>query len=240
MIPVGWCDLLEVMESDSFTFQRSGLPIPGSDENNLCVRAYQLLQQDFSLPPVQIYLHKIIPMGAGLGGGSSDAASMLMALNDLFDLSLEQSSLETYAAQLGSDCPFFIGNRPRLALDTGTTLEDIAIDLSGKHIVLIYPNVAITTAEAYANVHPKERDTSLKEQLETLPIADWEGRIDNDFEKSVFPKYPVLADIKEELYRAGAIYASLSGSGSTLYGLFEEAVTPPSSWNTYTAWQGTL
>ena len=238
LVPVRWCDLLEVMEADAFSFQTSGLSIPGDDKNNLCARAYQLLQPDFSLPPVQIYLHKIIPMGAGLGGGSSDAASMLTMLNEVFSLSLETSILENYAAQLGSDCPFFIRNQPRMAYGTGTTLEDIAIDLSGKHIVLVYPNVAVTTVKAYANVRPQERDTSLKEPLEMLPMVDWKEYIGNDFEESVFRQHPALADIKEELYQAGAVYASMSGSGSTVYGLFEESIELPTAWDAYSVWQG--
>ena len=240
LVPVGWRDLLEVMEADVFSFQASGLPIPGDAQHNLCIRAYQLLQRDFSVPPVQVYLHKIIPMGAGLGGGSSDAAHTLMLLNDLFELSLDAAALENYAAQLGSDCPFFIQNQLRMAYGTGTTLEDITLALSGKQAVLVYPTIAITTAEAYANVHPQERDTSLKEQLETLPMADWKNHIGNDFEESVFRKHPTLATIKEELYAAGAIYASLSGSGSTVYGLFEESIAPPASWEAYTVWQGVL
>ena len=240
LLPVGWRDILEVMESDTFSFQATGLPIPGATEKNLCVRAYQLLQQDFALPPVQMYLHKIIPMGAGLGGGSSDAASMLTTLNELFALSLDAPALEAYAAQLGSDCPFFVRNQPRMVYGTGTTLEDITLDLSGKHIVLIYPNVAVTTAEAYAGVIPQERDASLREQLETLPLTDWRDHIGNDFEGSVFQKHPLLATLKDELYQQGAFYASLSGSGSTLYGLFDEPVALPDTWQAYTVWQGTL
>ena len=240
LVPVGWCDLLEVMEADTFSFQASGLPIPGDEGNNLCVRAYQLLQQAFSLPPVQIYLHKIIPMGAGLGGGSSDAASMLVTLNELFGLSLEPSALEHYAAQLGSDCPFFIRNQPQMAYGTGIRLEEISLDVSGKHIVLVYPNVAVTTAEAYANVHPRERDTSLAEPLQTLPMTDWKDHIGNDFEASVFSQHPVLAEIKEHLYEHGATYASMSGSGSTVYGVFDKAITLPTAWEEYTVWQGPL
>ena len=240
LLPVGWHDALEVMEDDAFSFQTTGLLIPGDDEDNLCVKAYQLLQQDFTLPPVQVHLHKAIPMGAGLGGGSSDAAHMLILLNKLFDLSLATLDLEGYASQLGSDCPFFIRARPQMVSGTGTTLEDTPLNLSGKHLVLVYPNVAVTTAEAYARVRPQERDSSLKESLETLPLTHWRDHIGNDFEESVFQQHPVLADIKQELYDRGALYASMSGSGSTLYGLFDEPPSLPASWNKYTVWEGKL
>lgn len=240
LLPIGWRDILEVIEGDTFSFQTSGIPITGEVEDNLCVKAYRLLQQDFPLPPVRIYLHKIIPMGAGLGGGSADASHMLKVLNELFSLSLEVSQLESYAAQLGSDCPFFIQDQPRMAYGTGTTLEDLALDLSGKHIVLVYPKVAVATADAYGSVVPHVPDTSLKEILETTPPHDWKDRVVNDFEKSVFAKHPVLSDIKEEMYRVEAFYASMSGSGSALYGLFEQPVSLPTSWKEYTVWQGEL
>ena len=239
LLPVPWRDALEVIESDNFSFQTSGLPIPGDAESNLCVRAYRLLQQDFDLPPVAVHLHKIIPMGAGLGGGSSDAASMLMLLNDLFELSLTTTALQAYAARLGSDCPFFIDPRPRMASGTGTTLEDISLDLSGRHLVLVYPNVAVTTAEAYARVVPHQPASDLLDLL-TQPLENWKDGVVNDFEVSVFQQHPVLADIKAQLYGAGAVYASLSGSGSALYGLFETPVALPEAWSAYTVWEGEL
>ena len=240
LVPVGWRDILEVIESDAFSFQASGLSVAGSIEENLCVKAYRLLQGDFALPPVQIYLHKIIPMGAGLGGGSADAAFMLRILNELFSLSLDISKLEDYAARLGSDCPFFVHDQPRLAYGTGTTLADISLDLSGKHIVLVYPNVAVATAEAYGSVVPQEPDTLLKEVLETVSPEEWKDRVVNDFEKSIFQNHPVLADIKDALYQMGAFYASMSGSGSAVYGLFEQPVSPTAAWKEYTVWQGDL
>ncbi len=239
MLPVPWRDALEVIKSDTFSFQTSGLPIPGAPDDNLCVRAYHLLQHDFDLPPIAVHLHKIIPMGAGLGGGSSDAASMLVLLNDLFALALSPSVLEAYAARLGSDCPFFINPRPRLASGTGTTLEDLPLDLSGKHLVIVYPKVSVTTAAAYARVVPQQPDSDLRDLL-TQPIETWKDRLVNDFEASVFPQYPTLADIKEQLYRAGATYASLSGSGSALYGLFDEPTDLPNAWGEYTVWEGEL
>lgn len=238
LVPVPWRDMLEIIKSDAFSFDTSGLPVPGKTKDNLCVLAYRLLQADFALPPVQMHLHKIIPMGAGLGGGSSDATATLTGLNELFSLSLDASALEAYAARLGSDCPFFVHHRAQMAYGTGTTLEDISLDLSGYHIVLVYPNVAVTTAEAYANVRPKPPDTDLKELLENYPIAEWKDRVVNDFERSVFPKHPELAEIKKALYRAGAVYASMSGSGSTVYGVFGEAVELPDAFGKYTVWRG--
>lgn len=240
LVPTGWRDILEVIESDSFSFQTSGLPIAGDVEENLCVKAYRLLQHDVELPPVHIYLHKIIPMGAGLGGGSADASFVLRALNELFSLSLVAPQLEKYAAQLGSDCPFFIQDQPRMAYDTGTTLEDSSLNLSGKHLVMVYPNVSISTADAYRNVVPRESDASLKEIVETQPPHDWKSQVVNDFEQSVFQQHPVLANIKESLYQAGAFYASMSGSGAALYGLYEQPISLPASWKAYSVWQGPL
>ncbi len=239
LLPVPWRDALEVIRSDTFSFHTSGLPIPGASESNLCVRAYHLLQQDFDLPPVAVHLHKVIPMGAGLGGGSSDAASLLVLLNDLFELSLTTSDLQAYAARLGSDCPFFVDPRPRLASGTGTTLEDLPLDLSGQHLVVVYPNVSVTTAEAYARVIPRQPDSELRDLL-TQPIETWKGQVVNDFEVSVFQQHPVLANLKEQLYRAGATYASLSGSGSALYGLFDGPADLPAGWEEYTVWEGEL
>ena len=239
LLPVPWRDALEVIRSDTFSFQTSGLPIPGAPDSNLCVRAYRLLQQDFDLPPVAVHLHKIIPLGAGLGGGSSDAASLLVLLNDLFELSLTTSVLESYAARLGSDCPFFINPHPRRASGTGTTLEDLPLDLSGRHLLIVYPKVSVSTAEAYARVVPRQPDSNLRNLL-TQPLENWKDQVVNDFEVSVFQQHPVLADLKEQLYRAGATYASLSGSGSALYGLFDEPVELPAGWEEYTVWQGEL
>ena len=240
LVPTGWRDVLEVIESDAFSFQASGHPIAGKVEENLCVKAYRLLQGDFALPPVHIYLHKIIPMGAGLGGGSADASFVLRVLNELFSLSLTIPQLAAYAAQLGSDCPFFVQDRPRMAYDTGTTLEDITLALSGKYLVLVYPNVSVSTADAYGSVVPQESDASLKEMLEINTPHDWKNRVVNDFEQSVFQKYPVLASVKEALYQAGAFYASMSGSGSALYGLYEQPITLPAPWKKYSVWQGPL
>ncbi len=223
-VPVPYCDVLEIIESKKFGFTASGVSIPGKPKENLCVRAYHLLQKDFGLPPSSMYLHKLVPVGAGLGGGSADASFALKCLNELFELYLEDSLLEDYAAQLGSDCPFFIRNQAVMAYGTGNEFEEISLDLSGKHIVLVLPPLSVSTAEAYAGVVPTAASTDLKQIIEQPPGAAWKDLIRNDFEASVFKKYPLLADIKQRLYQAGAFYASMSGSGAAVYGLFD---TPP-------------
>lgn len=249
--PVGWTDILEIIpsernatraeatQSERATFSSSGLPIPGDPSSNLCVRAYQLLQESFDLPPVQIHLHKIVPIGAGLGGGSADAAFALTLLNDQFGLALSLTQLEEYARRLGSDCAFFIQNKPRYCVEKGDVFEPIDLDLSGYYALLVYPNLAISTAEAYAGVRPCQPQTSLSEQLQQ-PMDQWRTTVHNDFEDSLFPKYPILGEIKGQLYEAGAIYASMSGSGSTVYGIFNAPPVVPGQFSAYSLWQGKL
>ncbi len=218
-LPIPLKDALEVVESTSLTFTSSGLPIPGSSDDNLCLKAYHLLKQSFELPAVNIHLHKAIPMGAGLGGGSADGAFLLVMLNKKFQLGLSDNQLEGYAAQLGSDCPFFVKNEPAIASGRGTELSRFHLDLKGHHLVLVFPGIHVGTREAYAGVKPNEHQPSIKE-IFSKPIADWNGLLVNDFEKSVFPNHSTLKRIKEELYKSGAIYASMTGSGSTMYGLY--------------------
>lgn len=218
--PVQWCDALEILPADEERFTMSGLPVPGNPDTNLCLKAYRLLQQDHQLPRVHMHLHKVIPMGAGLGGGSSDAASVLKQLNTLFELKLNPDVLENYARRLGSDCAFFIRNKPVVAVEKGDVFIPTELDLSGYSCVVVYPGIHITTAEAYANIVPKKPDSSIEESLKQ-DISEWKEVLRNDFEASLFPKYPELPAIKEQLYRAGAAYASMTGSGSAVYGLFE-------------------
>lgn len=237
--PLPWCDILEIIESQQFKFESSGISIPGKPEDNLCVKAYQMLKKDFQLPPVHIYLHKQIPMGAGLGGGSADASFALKCLNELFHLFLDDSLLEDYALQLGSDCPFFISNQPVLASGRGEEFEPIALNLSGKYVVMVTPPVHISTAAAYAGIQPRQPEVSLKEILETQPIHLWKDCVINDFETSVFRQHPQIAEIKEKLYDLGAAYASMSGSGASVYGIFETETEIKNSFpDTYTIWQG--
>jgi 4-diphosphocytidyl-2-C-methyl-D-erythritol kinase len=222
--PVPWTDVLEVIIADTFSFTASGNSIPGDEASNLCIKAYELLRRDFNLSPVAIYLHKIIPTGAGLGGGSSDGAHTLRLLNQVFDLKLTRAMLKAYALQLGSDCPFFIEDKPMLGSGRGEVLTDISVDLSGKFFVLIKPDVHVSTAEAYEGVTPTPSSVSVKDSIEKMPITQWKDHLKNDFEESVFQKYPVIKDIQDRLYQQGAMYASMSGSGSALFGIFEKPV----------------
>ncbi|WP_066829721.1 4-(cytidine 5'-diphospho)-2-C-methyl-D-erythritol kinase [Rufibacter ruber] len=239
--PVPWTDALEILPAQAeSTFTLSGLPVPGAPTGNLCWKAYELLKKDFDLPNIQMHLHKVIPMGAGLGGGSADAAFTLKTLNQVFKLSLTIEKLEDYARQLGSDCAFFVQNKPVLAVEKGDVFEPLKLDLAGWHLLLVYPNLAISTAEAYAAVSPCFPKNSLKTLL-AQDMAAWKETVVNDFEKSLFPQYPVLPQIKAQLYGMGAVYASMSGSGSTMYGLFQTPPAAPLPFPAeYSVWQGVL
>lgn len=234
LYPIPWCDVLEFIPGKKISFSSSGIAIPGDEEDNLVLKAYKLLRKDFGLPELNIHLHKIIPMGAGLGGGSADAAFMLKMLNSEFQLFLDDSVLEDYAAQLGSDCPFFIQNKPAIAIGTGTDLEVFDLDLAGMWMLLIKPEVHISTQEAYANVTPKPNEVDLKALLESKDFSLWREKLINDFEASIFPNHPVLGKIKEALYQNGAAYAAMSGSGSTLFGLYTEKPEISPAFETYT------
>ncbi len=237
--PVGWTDVLEVVPAETFSFTTGGLAIPGDPARNLCVRAYESLKQDFDLPPVKMHLHKIVPIGAGLGGGSADAAFALKLLNEKFALGLSPDQMEGYARPLGSDCAFFVRNEPVYCVEKGDVFEEISLSLKGYAAVLVYPNLAISTAEAYAGIRPRRPEVPLRALLET-PVAEWRRAVRNDFEESLFPKYPVLEKLKAELYEQGAVYASMSGSGSTIYGIFEQAPVLPNHFAAYRVWQGDL
>ena len=236
-VPIPLRDILEIVEGEAFHFETSGLAISGSAEDNLCTKAYHLLQQAFDLPPVKMHLHKIIPMGAGLGGGSADASFVLRCLNKIFDLKLSDNKLEDYASQLGSDCPFFIRNQPVLASGTGNQFQPLNLNLSGKFIGLVFPDISVSTAEAYAKVQPQLPEASLRTLLEDTDSAEWKDSLINDFEPSVFAQHPKLQQIKDKLYEAGAFYASMSGSGSTLYGLFHQEPDLTLLEKTYSVWK---
>lgn len=217
--PVKLADALELVQSEKTVFTASGIEIDGNPENNLVYKAYQLLQTDFQIPPVKLHLHKVIPFGAGLGGGSSDAAFVFKMLNDYFKLKLSSTRLKSYAAKIGADCPFFIENKPAFATGIGDQLQAIKLDLSEYEILIIKPNISVSTPEAYRNVIPSESKFNLKD-IEYLPIEKWKGAIENDFEKSVFKIYPEIGILKQNLYKMGAMYASMSGSGSAVFGIF--------------------
>jgi 4-diphosphocytidyl-2-C-methyl-D-erythritol kinase len=224
--PIGLRDALEVVESERLGFSSSGLEIPGNPMDNLCLKAYHLLSHDYKLPPVHIHLHKHIPIGAGLGGGSSDASFFIKLMNDKFELGLENSKMEAYASHLGSDCAFFVQDKPAIAFGKGDQLQNIAIDLSDFFMVLVMPPVQVSTAEAYRGVVPQAVSNSLVDLI-LQPIEEWKTTIKNDFEISVFDQYPIIGDIKSMLYQSGALYASMSGSGSSVFGIFKEKIQLP-------------
>ncbi|MHC1706217.1 MAG: 4-(cytidine 5'-diphospho)-2-C-methyl-D-erythritol kinase [Bacteroidales bacterium] len=221
--PVGIHDILEIIISPDklFTYTGSGLAVPGSIDQNLIVKAYNLMKSRYNLPGVRIHLHKVIPMGSGTGGGSSDAASAILLLNDLFQLHLSLHEMEELAGSVGSDCPFFIESQPKFVTGRGEFLEPVNVDLSAYSILLVFPGISISTKDAYQKVTPMPGDNSLKDSIKQ-DVNQWRGLIFNDFEEVVFMQFPELERIKQQLYALGAVYASLTGSGSALYGLFKE------------------
>jgi 4-diphosphocytidyl-2-C-methyl-D-erythritol kinase len=245
--PIGLKDVLEGIKSevsslvpgtrDGVEFTSSGLPVAGEMNDNLCVKAYHLVKKDFSLlPGIQMHLHKIIPMGAGLGGGSADGAFALILINELCGLNLSQEQLIHYALQLGSDCPFFLLNQPCFATGRGENMQPIELDLSAYHFVLVNPNIHVSTAQAFSQITPAKPGRSIIDIIQQ-PIQEWKGSLVNDFEKTVSGLYPAIADIKQELYNQGAVYASMTGSGSTVFGIFDRHTVPSFSfdpaWQTY-------
>lgn len=206
-------------------FAASGLEIPGDPEDNIVIRACRLMLQNRNVPPFQIHLYKKIPTGAGLGGGSANGAFMLNLLNEVFQLNNSTKDLLTFANELGSDCPFFILNKPVLAKGRGEIMESMHVDLSGYSLLLIYPGIHIPTATAFSDIQPATPLESLTKVMES-PVDEWKKRLINDFEKNVFAHYPQLGNLKELLYQHGAAYVSMTGSGSSLYGLFPHAIPP--------------
>jgi 4-diphosphocytidyl-2-C-methyl-D-erythritol kinase len=220
--PVPFRDALELISSTNtdIEFTATGLAVDGNTADNLCIKAYHLLKKDYpEIPSVKIHLHKVIPLGAGLGGGSADAAFMLKLLNEKFKLNLSTDQLINYALQLGSDCPFFIINKPSFATGRGEVLEEVAIDLSAYKMVLINPGIHVNTGWAFSNITPALPVKSIKEIIQQ-PINTWKDELKNDFETAVFIAHPAIQEIKETLYAQGAIYAAMSGSGSTVFGIF--------------------
>jgi 4-diphosphocytidyl-2-C-methyl-D-erythritol kinase len=238
--PVQWTDILEIIPSETLAFTCSGLSIPGNSNDNLCLKAYESLRKDFSLAPVKIHLHKVIPTGAGLGGGSSNAAHTLRLLNSIFNLKLKEDQLRKYATQLGSDCAFFIEDSPMIGMGRGEMLNRIQLKLNGKFIVLVKPDVHVSTAEAYEGIKPRPNAENLNDVLTKNTLSVWKDSVKNDFEESVFKKHPLINEIKSKLYQQGASYASMSGSGSAVYGIFEKPVDLKDQFQNSTYWSGTL
>lgn len=230
--PVPLCDILEIVPAETFRFTSTGLDIPGENTSNLCIRAYELLREKSDLPPVHIHLHKVIPMGAGLGGGSSDGAFTLRVLNDMFPGAADQQTLEALAAKLGSDCPFFLQSAPMLASGTGTDLHPAGLSLSGTHIAVIHPGIHVSTAEAYAGVTPRIPTVSLPDIL--ADKSRWRKELINDFEASVTSRHPEIKELINMLYEKGAWYAAMSGSGSAVYGLFDDDPALTTDYFTFT------
>lgn len=221
MVPIPLFDVLEMILDKKPTWNSSGLDIPGEPKDNLILKAEKLLKKDFpALPNLNIHLHKNIPMGAGLGGGSADGAFALKLMNNLFDLHLDDFFLEEYAAQLGSDCPFFIENTPKIARGRGEILKPIELSLKGTYIVLINPGIHVGTKEAYTGVTPTFPKVKLEEILKDR--SRWKTELVNDFEPSIFKNHPEIEAIKSSMYSAGAFYAAMSGSGSSVFGLFDK------------------
>ena len=235
--PVGLSDALEMIISGDGKsgFNQTGLSIEGNPDENLCVKAYRLLATDFSLAPVRMHLHKVIPMGAGLGGGSSDGAATIKLANKLFSLGLSNTRMAEYAGKLGSDCAFFIENKPVFAFEIGDRFNPVTVDLSAFTLVIVVPPIHVNTKDAYSVITPSNLENSLKD-IVVQPVHQWKDHLKNDFERSVFSRYPRIPEIKQQLYDQGAVFASMSGSGSSVYGIFKKDKIPLESFRNCFVW----
>jgi len=223
--PIKLHDVLEIIENkesrEAYLWSSSGIKIDGNPADNLCIKALMLLKKDFRIPSIKIHLHKVVPFGAGLGGGSADAAFTLITLNQMFKLGLTDDQLAQYAKQIGADCPFFIYNKPCIAKGIGNEFEFQDLQLPGKYIQLIKPDIHISTPEAYRGIKPKLPKESILHIL-NKPVEEWKDNLINDFEASVFPNHTSIEDIKKQMYDNGAIYSSMTGSGAAVFGIFED------------------
>ncbi len=236
--PAAWSDVLEIVPAARFAFSSSGIDIPGEPDTNLVVKAWQLLHSEFGIDPVKMHLHKLVPIGAGLGGGSADGAFALKMLNTLFKLGLTDQKLQALAGQMGSDCPFFIKNEPAYVTGTGHIFSAIDLSLKGKWLVLLYPGIHISTAEAYRGIQPRPPQYNTLAVLQG-PVTHWKEQLVNDFEEPLAKKYPRLRQLKQFFYEKGAFYAAMTGSGSAVYGIFNEETRLQAPEGT-TCWQGRL
>lgn len=217
----------------------TGIHIPGSVENNLLAKAYDLVNAKYNLPEAKAHLHKLVPTGAGLGGGSADGAFFIKLLNDVFILGMPKEEMLDYASQLGSDCPFFIPNTPAFVDSRGDVFAEIEFSLAGYHIAIVKPDIHVSTAAAFSGIVPKRPVKSPLEILQ-LPIEQWKGLLVNDFEETVGKQHPGILHIKEQLYQAGAVYATMSGSGAAVFGIFKEDPKLPEFAKDYFVWKGVL
>jgi len=222
--PVQWQEMVEVIKHTELKFTTTGIPIPHSLKGNLCIQVWEKVHQLYAIDPVHIHLHKAIPIGAGLGGGSADAAFTLKTLNQLFELKISEDEMEDILKPLGSDCAFFVRNKPIIAFGKGDQFRPTTLSLKGKWIVLVYPNIHISTKEAYAGIIPKHVEINIDEIIKS-DWRHWKDLLKNDFEDHLFIKYPELEKLKNNLYHSGAVYASMTGSGSCVYGLYEHEPT---------------
>jgi 4-diphosphocytidyl-2-C-methyl-D-erythritol kinase len=224
--PLGWSDALEVIEHHDeqklFIYSHSGLPVAGDHKNNLVYKAWKLIINDHTLPPLKVHLHKNIPMGAGLGGGSSDAAFFINIMDSMFSLRISERKKLRLASEIGSDCAFFIKNRPLFAGGRGELFASVSADLSQYYVLVVYPGIHVSTSEAFRDIVPALPAGDLKKTISRIPVKLWKDKVSNQFEATIFKKHHSLKLLKDELYLAGALYASLSGSGSAIYGIFEE------------------
>lgn len=224
LLPIPLCDALEAVVDESLAsgevkFESTGLPVPGDPASNLCLKAVELVRQRRELPGLRMHLHKAIPTGAGLGGGSSDGAHALLLLNDLLGLHFTEEELHAMAARLGSDCPFFLKGKPQLAQGRGERLSPVEVDLKNHWLVLVNPGIHVSTAEVFQGMRLTTTHADLEEVVKA-PLAAWQGTVVNDMEEFVFAKHPAIGAIKAELLRQGAVYAAMSGSGSSVFGIF--------------------
>ena len=221
--PIPLHDALEVVPASEFSFTQVGLFHDSSPSDNLVMKALNLYKQQYNVPPLSVYLKKVIPLGAGLGGGSADAAFMLKLLNAFTSQNLHDDELEKMAGEIGADCPFFIQNKPTIASGIGNIFDSIELSLKGYTLCIIKPDFLVSTKDAYASVKPAKPTVALQEILQR-PVTEWKNTLINDFEPSIFQKYPIISEIKTFLYTHEAVYAAMSGSGSAVFGLFEKDV----------------
>ncbi|MDG2152653.1 MAG: 4-(cytidine 5'-diphospho)-2-C-methyl-D-erythritol kinase [Crocinitomicaceae bacterium] len=239
MLEIPLFDIIEITKSEEYEFIISGIYVGGSSMDNLCTKAFMLLKSHYGIANVRIHLRKQVPIGAGLGGGSSDAVTVLKMLVDLFELAISEEDLEEISADLGSDCAFFVKGDSQLAKGRGEVLSSITLKSIPKYLVLLNPGIHISTKEAYSNVTYLNDSASLKEVL-SMPVENWENCLKNDFEAYIFNKHPQIKELKIKLYEAGAVYAAMSGSGSSVFGLFSEPISLGSEMKKHHVYSGHL
>lgn len=239
-----WCDVMEILpgpeHSHGIEVHNSGIPIAGKHADHLCVKAYELLRKNYPVRSVKLYLHKQIPTGAGLGGGSSDAAFFVKQMNQLFSLGITMHEMEEIVRHIGADCAYFIKGHAAFANERGDNLFPLDFSLKGYHIVIVHPGIHVSTATAFADIVPAKSSVDCREVVLNHPVSEWKNLLVNDFEKTVFAAHPEIAEVKRKMYEAGAIYASMSGSGSAVYGLFTQQPDLSLGGQCFAHWEGRI